>query len=487
VMGRAGRGRRTCVLLVVAGLLALASAPAAFGADRIYWGNGGNNTISYANLDGSGGGGQLDISGAIPNAPRGVAIDTTSGRIYWANQGNNTISYANLDNSGGGGELDISGAPVNKPHGLAIDPAAGRIYWANDNNTIAYANLDGSGGGPIDTTGATPSSPYGASIDPASGRIFWANRGTNAISYANLDNSGGGGELDISGTTPSDPHGLTIDPIGGRVYWANYFPAQNLTTISYANLDNSGGGGELNLSGATARGTVGLAVDNIAGNIYLGNLGNYTISYASLNDSGGGGVLNMTGASASEPRFMAVLRVPSSTAAPQIAGSSAPGSVLSCSPGAWAQDVVGSFFYRAPQRVVREWTRNGAVIAGATDTSYTAFAPGQYRCRETATNAAGSTSQTTPAITVSGPPDTRLTKVRMNRSHDKAKFKFKAMGEASGFHCKLKRSGKPVPIADCSSPQTYEHLEPGRYLFSVRAFGPGGTDPTPAEKRLTIP
>ena len=76
-----------------------------------------------------------------------MAIDAAAGRIYWANQGNDTISYANLDGSGGGGELNISGATANKPHGLAIDPAAGRIYWANDDNTISYANLDGSGGG----------------------------------------------------------------------------------------------------------------------------------------------------------------------------------------------------------------------------------------------------------------------------------------------------------------------------------------------------
>jgi len=56
-----------------------------------------------------------------------VAIDLEAARIYWANQGNATISYANLDGSGGGGELNISGSSPNKPHGLAIAPAAGKI------------------------------------------------------------------------------------------------------------------------------------------------------------------------------------------------------------------------------------------------------------------------------------------------------------------------------------------------------------------------
>src|SRR3954451_17803425 len=141
MIGQLERGRWIGVLLAVVGLLALAAAPVAFGADRIYWGNGGNDTISYANLDGSGGGGQLNLSGATPSGPRGVVIDAAAGRIYWANQGNNTISYANLDGSGHGAQLNISGTPPSNPLGLAIDPAAWRIYWANDNNTISYANL----------------------------------------------------------------------------------------------------------------------------------------------------------------------------------------------------------------------------------------------------------------------------------------------------------------------------------------------------------
>ena len=115
MIGRARHGRRIGVLLIAAGLLAFASAPAALGADRIYWGNGGNDTISYANLDGSGGGGELNLTGATPSGPRGVALDPAAGRIYWANQGNNTISYANLDGSGGGGELNISGATASSP------------------------------------------------------------------------------------------------------------------------------------------------------------------------------------------------------------------------------------------------------------------------------------------------------------------------------------------------------------------------------------
>ena len=67
------------------------------------------STISYANLDGSGGD-DLDTTGATVSGPYGVAIDPAAGRIYWANGDQHTISYAKLDGSGGGGDLNISGA-----------------------------------------------------------------------------------------------------------------------------------------------------------------------------------------------------------------------------------------------------------------------------------------------------------------------------------------------------------------------------------------
>ncbi len=479
---QAGRGRRLGMLLIAAGLLALASAPASLGADRIYWGNGGNDTISYANLDGTGAGGQLNLAGSTPSGPRGIVIDSAAGRIYWANQENATISYASLDGTGHGGELNITGTTPSKPHGLAIDPAAGKIYWANDNDTISWANLDNSGGGQLQITGATPSSPYGAAIDPATGRIYWANRATNTISYANLDDSGDGGELGLAGATINDPHGVMIDPSGGRIYWANVD-----STISFANLDGTGGGALLNLTGANENGGVGLAADPTTGRLYWGNLGNSArpISFARL-DGTGGGQFDTSGATASQARFPAMLRAPSGTGPPQIAGGSSPASVLTCSPGAWAPDVLASFFYRAPQSIAYRWTRNGAEIAGATDTSYTAYVPGEYRCRETATNAAGSTPQTSAPLTVWGPPNTKLIKAKMNSSHDSAKFKFRARGKAWGFHCELKRPHKAAPLTACHSPRTYRHLRPGRYLFQVRAFGPGGSDPSPVRKRLTI-
>src|SRR5688500_20338384 len=97
---RIRRGRRTGASLMAAALLVLAAAPAALGADRVYWANG-NHTLSYANLDGSGGG-RPHLTGAAANGARGVAVDHAAGRIIWANQGDDDISYANLDHTARG-------------------------------------------------------------------------------------------------------------------------------------------------------------------------------------------------------------------------------------------------------------------------------------------------------------------------------------------------------------------------------------------------
>ena len=57
----------------VVGVVAMiASASPARAADTIYWGNFNSNTIGFANLDGSGGGGLLNISPATAECARWV-------------------------------------------------------------------------------------------------------------------------------------------------------------------------------------------------------------------------------------------------------------------------------------------------------------------------------------------------------------------------------------------------------------------------------
>ena len=83
-------------------------------------------------------------------------------RVYWANEvGNTAISFARLDNTGGGGDLNTTGATFETPEGLTLDPLAGRIYWVNTSGEkVSFAMLNGTGGGgDLNTTGATVSNP----------------------------------------------------------------------------------------------------------------------------------------------------------------------------------------------------------------------------------------------------------------------------------------------------------------------------------------
>lgn len=83
-------------------------------------------------------------------------------------------------------------------------------------------------------------------------------------------------------------------------------------------------------------------------------------------------------------------------------------------------------------------------------------------------------------------PNTRITQTTIDSSKGDATFKFRGVGDATGFRCRLNRGHAEAKFKRCRSPKTYKKLKPGRYVFQVRAFGPGGNDPTPAKKRFRI-
>jgi hypothetical protein len=189
-------------------------------------------------------------------------------------------------------------------------------------------------------------------VDAVAGRIYWANFSNSAISYATLNSPGG---ADLSGGTATlvQPAGVALDPMTGRIYWANAVR----TPISFVNLNGTGG---------TDLGTV----------YPLGN------------------------------QFPALLRAPVGAGAPVITGRSTTGSVMSCSHGTWAADVLGAFLYRAPQTFAYQWSLGGTDIPGATANSYTPSAAGDYRCRVSASNFVGSAVQTSTPRTITLSPST---------------------------------------------------------------------------------
>jgi hypothetical protein len=399
--------RRALPLLLPAALL-LWAAPGAGAASRIYWGDCNSNTISSANLDGTGHGSDLNTTGATTDCPQGAGMDLLTGKIYWGNVLTNSatagVSFANLDNTGGGGDLDTSGATApNGPVGVATDPANGKIYWGDLFNpeAVSFANLDDTGsGGDLSTTGATVNGVIGVVVDPATGKIYWANNNGNTISFANLDGSGGGGDLNTTGATVNNPEGVAIDSANGKIYWGNF--GDDTHPISFANLNDTGDGGNLNVSGATPGGADGVAIDPHGGKIYWANFNGDTISFAKLDNTGGGGQVNTTGASTPDgPAMPGLLKTPLFTAKPVISGGSTVGSTLSCSTGAWAPDLIESFLYQQPVSFGYKWRRSGGAISGASSSSITASRAGSYKCVVTATNQAGSTTNASALHTVS--------------------------------------------------------------------------------------
>ncbi len=387
------------LISVLLGLLAPAAAGA---ADRVYFGTG--SSISYANLDGSGGG-DLETGAATVEGARGIAIDPAAGRIYWANGGGGKfkISWANLDGSDGG-DLPISGASVNYPYGVALDLTAGRIYWVNYQgpvtDRIAYANLDGSGGGYLPTTGATVANPEAVAIDPAAGRIYWSNE-TGPISYAALDGSGGD-DVNTSGAETGDSEGVAIDSANQRVYWTSHKTSSPYAAvISSAGLDESGGS-DLATPGATLSFPAGVAIDQTAGRIYWANtaafLATGSISYAPL-EGGSGGNLSIAGATSFGVNRPALLKAPVGTGAPKLTlGIATRPRFLACDQGTWATDMPEALLYRAPHSFSYQWLRDGQPIAGATRSNIGVEGTGgDFECQVTATNAAGATTQTSRA------------------------------------------------------------------------------------------
>jgi hypothetical protein len=179
---------------------------------------------------------------------------------------------------------------------------------------------------------------------------------------------------------------------------------------------------------------------------------------------------------------------PVSRSRPSIAGRPLSGVRLVESHGAWL-NVPTAFTY--------EWQRCDRAgggcyrIPGATAQTYTlspADAGSRIRVAETASNVSGhgppSFSAATAVVTKPPAPVTALVSAVLTSTG--ASFRFRASGNATGFQCGLVRAGgrsgarTPVPAyAPCRSPKALSHLLAGRYVFFVRAVGPGGPDPIP--------
>lgn len=428
-----------------AGILAIAlaallwMASAAQGAELLYWNNYEENTIAFANIDGTGGG-ALNLAGSAIENPEGMAIDTATNRLFVASAGESSknvghITAINLDGSGAV-TFSPPGAPVDVPEGVVIDPATRMIFWANTGTepslgSIAWANLDGSAGGTLNTTGAKVENPYRIGIDSVGGRVYWANTAGpfDSISYANTNNTGGGGNLDLTGATvPKGISGFTVDPPAGRLYWIE----NEKEIISFAAL-SGGSGGDLNMTGATFDDPYGLAFDPSVGKFYFGNYGHAAErigAIGTLNLAGGGGAINVATAPVKGPQDPMILKSPTGAGVPKVTRSKKSRSALSCSTGSWAADFAGSFVYQAPHVFTYQWKGKGKTLKGATKATLQTKSAGKYTCVVAASNQVGTATQTSAALEVKASKVKLTAKKKVSTAPGGvAKFKVKAANQ----------------------------------------------------------
>jgi hypothetical protein len=366
-----------------------------------------------------------------------MAYDTVTNRLFVGSQigANGQVLAINLDGSGAS-PFTAPGAPVESPEGIAVDPVTRKIYWENTagEGSIVWANLDGSAGGVLNTSGAPLENPCcRIAIDPVGGRIYWVN-GNNTIGFANADNTGGGGELNLTGSTVKPGgEGLSVDPAAGRIYFLGSVATEE--GIGYANLNNTGGA-DVPLGTGVMNGAWGLALDPSINRLYWGNESNGEERENALGfvgtDGGGGGGITVATAPLNGPQDPVIIKSPSGTGAPAIARDSKNPAALSCSTGSWAADFPGSFVYQAPRSFGYQWALNGAAIAGATASTFTATTPGAYTCTVTATNQSGSASQSSGTSTQVKAAKVKLTvkpKTAKAKAGKIATFKVKALNQ----------------------------------------------------------
>ena len=394
------RGVRAATLTALALAAAVttllpAGAGAAEGAGtRIYWSNEGafpteRGAIRFVNVGDSGGTTLFGGEGGFASGPCGVVPDPAAGKVYWTNFAPGEIRAANLDGSGTASTLF---SDAGSACGVALNRAAGKIYWANHSaNTIRVANLDGTGV-PATLFAEPPGSgPSGVVIDRAAGKIYWTNQGSDEVRVANLDGSGAASTLFGAADAGDNPIGLAIDSLAGKVYWA----ALGSGEIRVGNLVGSGVPSTLF---AGEEGPGGIALDVAAGKLYWGTYFGGRIRAGNVDGSGSAETV-VEGERA--PLFPALLQAPGADGqVPAISGGANLGDALSCSTGSWKSDLAGAFLFRSPRTFAYQWQLDGSDIPAATTSSFTFTEPGDYTCRVTAANEAGSSSQTSDAFTV---------------------------------------------------------------------------------------
>jgi len=286
-----------------------AGTPTPTPAPKLFIVNGGNNTVTASNLDGTGGT-ALAIPAGLLNGPQGIAINATAGRIYVSNEAGNSITQSNLAGSMAVNVTFNPAVMVNGPYGVALDVPGNKIYIANGgNNAIVRADLDGGNAASLGNLNNLLGTPQGMAIDVMNNKMYVANSAApnKGIIRADLDGMNANVILSFN-AAPLDgiPIDVALNVAANRMYVVDV----NGNLFS-ADL-NGGNAMQISTPAWQLNMPRGMGVDVTGGKMYISNSGNNTVTQADLPDGANPVVLNggLPIATLNMPAVVAVYRAP---------------------------------------------------------------------------------------------------------------------------------------------------------------------------------
>jgi hypothetical protein len=186
-------------------------------ASQFFWTahpSGGPTGLMRADLDGSNA--TQIITGQ--SAPESVSVDSVNRKVYWTDIIRQTVSLANLD---GTGAQDIITDPLHTGgiQGVVADPANNFIFFGASTGTdystspptttggVQRAGLDGSA---ITELLAVSSTYQALAVDDAALKVYWADSQSHSIKSSNFD---GTGLTTIQSGVSFQPYGLVMAPV----------------------------------------------------------------------------------------------------------------------------------------------------------------------------------------------------------------------------------------------------------------------------------
>ncbi|XP_022829670.1 low-density lipoprotein receptor-related protein 4 [Spodoptera litura] len=180
--------------------------------NSIFWTDVDKDTINHAYLNGSQ---QRVIVGSNLIWPAGLAYDWLTDKLYWTDAGTNRIEVANVD---GSMRTLLAWDNIDKPRDIVVDPKGGVMYWSDWGTNPCIERADMDGGNRRRLIFGNMTWPNGLALDLKNSRIYWTDGGNQTIEYANLD---GTGRTVLIGQQQL-PHPFGLDLFGDEVFWTDW-------------------------------------------------------------------------------------------------------------------------------------------------------------------------------------------------------------------------------------------------------------------------